>query len=158
MLPICCSQAQYISSFSQVRTLNTTASASRSFSQSQSQSLQEYPLSRRARFTLFLSCSPSLRLLFVVKVSGIWLGLVCFWDSFMLLRLLPAALQWHKTRHFNLKITLYIYIYTSILPDRESKKETGTGRKREYCALNSLIYTYLNNGISISILQIRNFY
>lgn len=37
---------------------------------------------RGARFTLFLSCSPSLRLLFVVKVSGIWLGLVCFWDSF----------------------------------------------------------------------------
>lgn len=73
--------------------------------------------------------------------------------GFILLRLLPAVLQWHKTRHFNLKITIYIYI-VYILPDSERKREGQ--REREYCALNSQIY--LNNGIYISILQTPNFY
>lgn len=154
-MPICCSQAQYISSPGK----DTAANRNRS-PLCRSRSLSRCPSCATAfihsLFLLFFAflfsvlfartCSPSFRLLFVVKVSGIWLGLVYFWDSFILLRLPPAAaaLQWHKTRHFHIKMTLYIYIYQRRA--RERGEKSG----------ESLIY--LNNVISISILQIRNFH
>lgn len=133
-MPICCSLAQYISSPGK----DTVANRNRS-PLCRSRSLSRCPSCATAfihsLFLLFFAflfsvlfartCSPSFRLLFVVKVSGIWLGLVYFWDSFILLRLPPAAaaLQWHKTRHFHIKMTLYIC--QSRAREEESGKRVG---------------------------------